>query len=144
MAFTNPSVEDFKTYFARDFPFGTDIDNNVLDADITKAQSMTDIEIPDALFADQTAFDIGFNLLSAHYLVINLRSSSQGLSGQFSWLQNSRSVAGVSEGIAIPEMMTQNPMYAMYTKTNYGAQYLMMVYTNLIGHVSTVEGCTRP
>lgn len=143
MSYVDPTIVDFKAYFIRDFPYGIDVEENVLDADITKGVSMAALEINQGLFISQEEYTQGFLLLAAHYLVSNLRTSSQGMSGQFSWLHSSHSVGSVSESISIPDSITSNPMYAFLTKTNYGAQYLMMVYPRLIGNVFTVEGGTQ-
>lgn len=144
MSYIDPTIADFKTYFVRDFPFGNDIETDVLDSDITKAMNQTAIQINQSLFCSQEEYDIGFLLLSAHNLVMNIRASSQGLSGQFAWLQNSRSVGSVSESLAVPENITQNPLYSFFTKTNYGAQYLMLIFPTLMGQVFTVQGGTTP
>lgn len=143
MSYINPDLTDFKAYFIRDFPFGINIEENVLDADITKAMNQAEVEINQGLFSSQNEYNIGFELLSAHHLVMNLRSSSQGLSGQFSWLQGSRSVGSVSESISIPDSILINPLYAYLSKTNYGAQYLMMVYSYLVGAVYMTPGGTQ-
>lgn len=143
MSYVNPTVSDFKNYFTRDFPFGVDPAENVLDSDISKAIDQAEVNINGELFATQSAYSIGFNLLAAHFLVTNLRASSQGLSGQYSWLQNSRSVGSVSEGISIPERVMQNPYLAGISKTNYGAEYLMMIYPKLTGQIFSVKGGTR-
>lgn len=143
MSYINPTVSEFKAYFTRDFPFGSDPTENVLDSDISKAMDQASININGELFSSQTAYSIGFNLLSAHFLVSNLRASSQGLSGQYSWLQNSRSVGSVSEGLSIPDRIMQNPYLAAISKTNYGAEYLMLIFPKLTGQIFSVKGGTR-
>ena len=35
--FNNPAVSDFKAQFFRDFPYGTDVNNTILDQDIANA-----------------------------------------------------------------------------------------------------------
>lgn len=144
MAFQNPAVADFKTYFNRDFPYGTDIDTSVTDADIAKSFQLTNVNFNPALFADQGSYNVGYLLLSAHYLVMNLRASSQGINGQFNFLQSNKSVGSVSEGFAIPDRIMQNPDWAMLTKTNYGAQFLQLVIPQLAGQVWIAYGSTRP
>ena len=141
--FAFPVVADFKAYFVRDFPYGTDVNANVLDQDIANAQTEAQVSINQALFPDQNTFNLGFNLFTAHTLVVNLRASSQGISGQFAWLQSGHSVGNVSEAFAIPERVQASPMYAYLTKTNYGAKYLNLIFPNLIGVVSTAHGRTN-
>lgn len=144
MSFVEPTVEDFKTRFARDFPFGIDQETTVLDSDIERAYILVRCNINQGLFCDQECFSQAFLLLAAHYLVTNLRSSSQGLSGNYEWLTSSKSVGSVSVSSSIPDSILRNPYYSMISKTNYGAEYLMMIYPLLSGQIFTVPGATRP
>lgn len=144
MAFTQPTVAAFKAYFDRDFPFGNDIDLHVRDSDISKAQAQALFQFPESFWESQAEYDIGFNLLTAHHLVMNLRSSSQGINGQFSWLETSKSVSGVSTSQQIPAEIAEDPKYAYLTKTNYGTQYLLMILDQMVGNMFVVEGATRP
>ena len=144
MAYTNPTITDFKSYFVRDFPYGTDPNTSILDQDIANAFQETQVNMNQGLWSSQATYNLGYLLLSAHYLVINIRSSSQGISGQFGWLQNSKAVGSVSEGLSIPQRILDNPMFSMLSKTNYGARYLMMVLPQLAGQMFSVEGTTQP
>lgn len=144
MAYTNPTVADFKAYFYRDFPYGTDPETSVIDDDIVKAFGQTNVNFNQALFADQGTYNIGYLLLSAHYLVYDLRMSSQGISGQFSWIESSKSVGSVSESFQIPERIMANPEFAMLSKTNYGAKFLLLILPQLTANVFIVAGRTRP
>lgn len=144
MAFTNPSVSDFKLYFTRDFPYGTDPETNVLDTDISKALTLAGINFNQNLWATQETYNIGFLLLSAHYLVMDLRASSQGINGQFAFLEQSKSVGSVSQSFAIPQRVLDNPDWAMLMKTNYGAQFLQLIIPQLAGQIYSVVGSTRP
>lgn len=142
--FSNPSVADFKSYFDRDFPFGEDIETEIRDQDISKAFTMTNVNFSQCLWADQGSYTVGYLLLSAHYLVMNIRASSQGINGQFNFLQNSKAVGSVSEGFAIPQRVLDNPDWAVLMKTNYGAQYLQLILPQLAGQMFAVAGSTRP
>lgn len=142
--FTAPTVAQFKVQFNRDFPYGTDPATSILDTDITNAFNLVDISINQGLWSDQTSFQIAYGYLAAHFLVLNIRASSQGLSGQYNWAQNSKSVQGVSEGFAIPQRIIDNPDFMAYTKTNYGAMYLNLVWPLLSGQMFTVYGRTKP
>lgn len=144
MAYSNPSVADFKAFFSRDFPYGTDPNTSILDSDITKAFTFTNVNMNQGLFGDQGSYSIGYNLLSAHYLVMNLRSSSQGINGQFAFLEQSKSVGSVSQSFAIPQRVLDNPDWAVLMKTNYGAQFLQLVLPQLGGQVFISYGSTRP
>ena len=145
MAYSNPSIADFKLFFARDFPYGTDPNTSVTDADIAKAFTITNSNgVNQCFFGDQASYTTGYLYLSAHFMVLNLQSSSQGINGQFNWLEQSKSVGSVSQAFAIPQRILDNPEFAFYTKTNYGAMYLQMVLPQLSGNIYTVEGSTRP
>lgn len=144
MAYTAPTVADFQAQYARDFPYGTDPAVAVIDSDITNAFNLTDITINQALWDSQMAYTIGYLYLSAHFMVLNLRESSQGLNGQWNWAQNSKAVGAVSEGFTIPQRIIDNPDFMAYTKTNYGAMYLNLLWPQLAGQMFTVCGTTLP
>ncbi len=134
---------NFKAYFTRDFPYGTD-SSTVMDADINKAINLVLFTINSRLFGTQQNYTTGYLLLAAHYLVMNLRASSQGISGQYSWLQSSKGVGSVSEGLSIPQRILDNPSFAMLTKTSYGAQYLELVLPLLSGQMFTTFAEAHP
>jgi hypothetical protein len=144
MAYENPSVADFKSFFNRDFPYGTDQETQVLDSDITKAFAMTNVNMNQALFGYQSSYNIGYLLMSAHYLVMNLRASSQGINGQFSFLESSKGVGSVSQAFAIPQRVLDNPDWSILCKTNYGAQFIQLVLPQLAGNMFIARGSTRP
>lgn len=144
MSFTNPSVADFKSFFSRDFPYGTDPNTSVLDSDISKAFLLTNVNFNQDLWSDQGSYNVGYFYLSAHYLVMNLRASSQGINGQFNFLQNNKAVGSVSEGFAIPQRVLDNPEWAFFFKTNYGAEFMALVLPQLAGQMYCVAGSTRP
>lgn len=138
--YTNPSVADFQAYFFRDFPYGTDIDTSVTDNDINIAFGVANININASLFSNQGSYNVGYYLLSAHYLVMNLRQSSQGINGQFAFLEQSKGVGGINSSFVIPQRVLDNPNWSMLAKTNYGAQYLQILLSQLSGQMYTVPG----
>lgn len=145
MGYIQPSISDFKSYFFRDFPYTPDGDlTGVTDADITNAMQLAAVNFNQALFGDQQSYQVAFLLLSAHFLVMNLRASSQGIAGQYEWLQNSKSAGSVSEGLSIPDRIMENPEFAMLSKTTYGAQYLFMILPQLTGQMFIAYGRTQP
>jgi hypothetical protein len=144
MAWVKPSIDDFKTYFYRDFPYGTDLNTSVLDQDITKAFVLVDLNLPNQFWATQGAYDVAYNSLAAHYLTLNLRASSQGINGQFNWLEQSKGVGAVNSAFAIPQRILDNPLFAILTKTNYGLAYLQMLLPYLAGASFIAPGSTRP
>lgn len=141
--FVNPSVSDFKSYFVRDFPYGATLDT-ITDTDITNAMQEAGILFNPGLWENQQTYTIGYLLLSAHFLVTNIRGSSQGLSGQFSWIQSSKAVGSVSESYSIPDRILANPEFAMLSKTTYGARYLFLILPLLSGQIFAIAGATHP
>lgn len=144
MAYSNPTIDDFKNYFTRDFPYGIDPNTSVLDADIGKAFGQVNFALNPALFTSQENYTLGYLWLAAHWLVTDLRASSQGISGQYNWLESSKSVGSVSEGFSIPDRIMQNPLFAMYSKSNYGSKYLQLLLPALTGQVFIAPGRTKP
>lgn len=144
MAYQNPSVQDFKDYWYRAFKFDADPNIGVTDLDITNAFLMTNTMINQALFCTQEAYTLGYLNLAAHNLTMNIRASSQGLNGQYAFIEQSKSVGSVSQSFAIPDRILANPYWAGFMKTNFGAAYLMMILPQLTGQVYVVAGSTRP
>lgn len=144
MAYTNPTVSDFKTYFARDFPYNTDVTLGITDTDIQKAIDACALVIPQELFDSQDFYTMCFLYLTAHTLVESISTSSQGLSGKYEWAVASKGAGNVSVGFSVPENLVSNPQYSMLTKTTYGARYFELVYPYIVGPTFAVEGFTHP
>lgn len=144
MAYVTPTIADFKTQFTRDFPYGTDPSVSVLDTDILNAFNLVDITINQCLWPDQTSYKIAYGYLAAHFLVLNLRASSQGVNGQWDWLNASKGVGGVSQSFQIPQRVQDNPDFAQYYKTHYGAMYMNLAWSLLSGQMFSVCGRTKP
>ncbi len=144
MAYTDPTVANFKSQFQRDFPYGTDPSIAVLDSDITLAFSITSNQINQGLWGTQNEYQYAYLYLAAHYLVMNLRNSSQGLSGAFAWLTSSKGAGGISQGLSIPQRVLDNPNFAQYYTTNYGAMYLNLLWPNLTGQMFVAAGRPHP
>ena len=141
MSYEVPTVEDFKLQFDRDFPFGV-AEDTVKDSDISKAQMNASFGMNEGLFGVESEYQFLYNILTAHYLVMNLKSSSQGLSGTFSWLEGSKSVGSVSQSFSIPQTVSENPLFATLGKTGYGVQYLTILLPLTYGGMTSVEGAT--
>lgn len=145
MSYTNPNVQDFKDYFYRDFPYGTDLNNNVVDADIAKAMFQASITINQSLFpVGQEQYNIGYYNLSANIMCQNFAQSSQGIGSQNDWMVNAKAVGNVSSSYTIPQEILDNPLYSFYTQNRYGLAYLMMVWPYLKGVSFVVRGRTLP
>lgn len=138
--YTNPTVADFQAYFNRDFPYGNADLTTVQDADINKALDQQQNIINQSLFWNQNVYTQGALLLAAHFLVLNLRASSQGIAGKFEWLQNAKSSGSISVGISIPDRLLENPEFAVLVSTTYGTQFLYIVLPLLTGQMYSVFG----
>lgn len=140
---TPPSVAEFKAQFVRDFPYGSDT-SAVMDADISSAITLAGFNVNEGLFSTEAEFKFAYNYLAAHYLVTSIKASSQGLGGSFNWLESSKSVGSVSQAFAIPEKILSNPLYAMFSKTPYGAMYISLILPLTYGNAVAVSGATQP
>lgn len=128
----------------RDFPYGTDPSIAVLDQDITNAFNIVDYNINSGFWPDQNSYNVAYLYLAAHFLCINLRNSSQGISGAWSWLSSSKGAGGISQGISIPQRVLDNPNLAQYASTNYGAMYLHLLWPHLTAQTFAVAGRPHP
>jgi hypothetical protein len=145
MGYTNPTVEEFKTYYYRAFPFNADPTIGVTDQDISQAFQQTNNFINQGYFADQSGYTLGYYDLSAHFLVSNIQLFGAGiLSAANVGIETSKSVGSVSQGFQIPEIYLKNPMYAGLAGTRYGLRYFQAIYPYMIGRMTTVRGRTRP
>lgn len=142
MAYTDPTLQQFQAYFNRDFPYGNADLTTVQDADINKALSQQQNTINPTLFANQNLYTQGALLLAAHFLVLNLRASSQGIAGKFDWATDSKSVGAVAASFGVPEEVLNNPQFQMICSTTYGVQFFAMIYPLLSGQMFAVAGGT--
>lgn len=141
--YLNPSIDDFKNYFVRDFPYGTDPSLSILDADIGKSYGQVNFAINPALFTNQENYTLGYLWLAAHWLVTDIRASSQGIAGRYNWLEVSKAVGSVSSGFSIPQRILDNPSFAMLSQTQYGAKYLQLILPQLAGQIFIAPGYTK-
>ena len=140
----DPTIAEFKEFFLRDFPYGDDINDHVLDSDIVKSNKEAKFNIRKTFFSEQEEYTRAFLYLSAHHLVLSLRNSIQGLNSSFNSVVSSKSVGGVSESYEIPVWLLKTPVYMQLSKTGYGSQYLFMMMPYLIAPIFSVEGATSP
>jgi len=149
MAFTPPTIDDFKTQFFRDFAYAVPVggsggDNTdlskVTDLDITNALAMAGVNINPAIFPTQAIYTMGYNMLSAHFLCQSLQAAAQGLGGSAQWLTVGKTVGDISESFNIPEKILRSPFLALLSKTSYGCTYLSMISPLLVGNVIGIQG----
>lgn len=143
MKYANPTIQEFKDYWFRDFPYSTSIEEGVTDADIAKAFSQTNVNINENLFVNQTEYTTAYMLLAAHYLVIDLRLAAQGLNSSYQWIVASKSVGSVSESYSIPSKFQNNPYLTMLTQTGYGGKYVeLFLLPRMVGNILSIPGRT--
>jgi len=149
--YDKPTVADFKLFFSRDFPYAPDVTPpaqqdpslGVTDADITRAMFEGEVSTNLDVAPDQQTYTMWYLYAAAHFLVMDLRASAQGLEGQYQWTTQSKSVGSVSESFAIPQSIIDNPLLNMWTKTNYGAKLMMMMMPYFIAPIFPVCGRTH-
>jgi len=144
------TVQDFKDYFTRDFPYlpagvQTNPDPNLVsDNDIEKAFAEAQMMFNQGLFGTDAQVEIGYLYLTAHYLTLDLRAGLSGISGGAQYPVASKSVGSVSESYSIPQEYLDDPYLATYTQTTYGLKYLSFVLPAIRGNVQAVWGGTNP
>lgn len=142
------STTSFKTYFDRDFIFGTGM-NTVRDADITRAINLTlGMHNPGLWDNTSQATDI-FYLLSAHYLVKIIDSCGglihgNGIKSTASGAILSKSAGPLSVSFSFPDKLSNDPILSDFLLTGYGKTFLSLVMPRLIGNVQTVTSDTNP
>ena len=119
-----------------------DIYNYVLDADITKAFSEAQVNFNQSLFSSDAQIQLAYLYLTAHFLVVDIRHSSQGVNSKGDFITSSQSVGNVSESLSIPDKIANNPIFQLYTTTGYGMKYLNLVLPRITGRVGVVRGTT--
>ena len=149
MAYTAPTVTDFKAWFAADFPYGitdpaTPTYRKISDAEVQAQLDCAGRWIPQDLLPTQGLYTDAYLYLAAHYLALRAQEAAGGAFGQFSWLQQSKSVGDVSESFAIPDFIKRNPLWSSLCTTRYGARYTMLVAPYCIGNIALQEGYTTP
>ena len=144
------TVSEFKEWFYRDFPYSSDESgesgelDGVTDQDILKAFAEASMNFNPSLFPTIQDQKLGFLYLAAHYLVIDIQNSSQGLNGRYEGIMSNKSVGSVSVGYTIPDWVMGSPIYSLLSQSKYGMKYLSLIIPQLIGNIGVVKGATHP
>lgn len=155
------NTDEFKTFFHRDFPYppepvmdgedDTESETEVVDPlsyvqnnDIQRAIDEANLEFNQDIFPNDNLKKNAFLYLTAHTLVMNLRASAQGISGNYDWLSTSKGVGSVSTSYSIPDEVSRDPLYAIYAKTSYGIKYFQKIYSLRGVTIFTASGATLP
>jgi hypothetical protein len=144
MAFVNPQVADFKGFFVRDFVYSTDINLGITDTDIAVSFTKVNPFINPEFFGDQTSYSTAYLLLAAHFMVLSIRRSSQGLNSQAGFILSGKGVGPVNSTFAIPQRILDNPELANLCKTGYGEEYIMGILPQLTGALFAAPRMTLP
>lgn len=146
------TVDDFKTWFSRDFlyltPVGSDIprpgcsNDYVRDTDITKAFTEAQQVFNPGLFATDEQLRVAYYYLVAFYLVNDLQTAAQGTGSTPYFMVNSRTVGGVSESYTIPDWLAKDPILSAFAMNRYGQKYISIIKPLLIGNVQIAYGWT--
>lgn len=117
----------------------------VLDSDIEKAYFQA------RQFFNPNLFDNENDLLSyicyliAHYLVIDIQMSQEGVNSTGYYIPNHTTVGDVSESYSNPTN-SQGDSFILYqlNQTRYGQKYLSLISPLLVGHYNAIRGTTTP
>jgi hypothetical protein len=151
VAYTVPTVADFKAQFPRDFPYAvtasggdnTDL-SRVTDTDIAGAITDAGFNVNEGLFATQAGYTRAYLFLAAHCLVQVLLAAGEGVKSSFNWLVTSKSAGDLSESFAIPRDILEDPYLGSISKTRYGSRYLEIISPLLVGNFQTFFRQTPP
>lgn len=152
MAYTTPTIDEFKIQFARDFAFNIPAnmtgDDSSLDkvrgVDITNAQLQAAIVVNPGLIESQALFSFWMNVVTAHFLATNIQASSQGLGSAASWLTASKAVGEIREAYLVPKKVRESVLLSGLMQTQYGKQFVVAMSARLIGNIQIVPGTTLP
>lgn len=122
---------------------GEDINDYVQDEDIERAIGEMKVMLPEGLFDEET-LRLAQLYLTAHCLANDMRTASAGLSAQFPFPLQSRSVGSVSESYGIPSKLLDDPKYSFYITSQFGLKYLAMLLPRLVGNIGIAYGATTP
>jgi hypothetical protein len=143
LAFSN-TIAEFKTKFDRgQFTYSEELPD-ARDKDITDAYNEAVLTINGDLYPSDNSYTIGKTALlylTAHFLCKNINGTDS--EGQSDFMQSSRSVGSISEALVIPAWM-QEGIFALFSTTSYGIQFLTISKPYLDGAVYTIEGGTNP
>lgn len=139
------TTDEFKTYFARMFPFAPDSDPNnqeyITDTDIEMAFAQAKVNFPVKLFDEENG-KIAFLFLVAHYLCMDMQMAQAGINSTAQYVVTSKSVGDVSASYGVPTKLLNNPLYNYLTTTQFGMKYISLLYPRTIGAVNVVLGST--
>lgn len=120
------------------------VNNYVLDSDITRAFQEAQINLNQALFGDDPTIKLAYLYMTAHYLVMDLRAAKAGVSGRGEQIVSGRTVGSVSENYNIPTALSDSTIRQFFAKTYYGQKFYSMAEANMVGNIGIVWGGATP
>ena len=121
-----------------------DIDNYILDVDISNVIDQSNVIIPSDIDIPDDVYQLLQYYLAAHLLVDVIRTSNAGLTSQITSITTGKSVGSVSQQYGIPTSLLNNDLLSFYITSQYGLKYLALILPYLRGNVSCVKGATTP
>lgn len=117
----------------------------VLDSDIEKAYFQARQFFNPALFDNENDLLSYICYLIAHYLVIDIQMSQEGVNSTGYYIPNHTTVGDVSESYSNPTN-SQGDSFILYqlNQTRYGQKYLSLISPLLVGHFNSIRGTTTP
>lgn len=117
----------------------------VLDSDIEKAYFQARQFFNPALFDNENELLSYICYLIAHYLVIDIQMSQEGVNSTGYYIPNHTTVGDVSESYSNPTN-SQGDSFILYqlNQTRYGQKYLSLISPLLVGHFNSIRGTTTP
>ena len=145
------SVDEFKTRFDRDWPYGQGMDS-VRDTDITRAMNDACMLFNSSVWTNTTELKAAFLLVAAHCLWVNLQMSGglaakggqKGLRAQPGGPIQSKSVGSASVNYSLPPKLVNDPVLSGLMRSSYGAQYCQVFVPRKAGQMFTVPGFQEP
>ena len=117
----------------------------VLDSDIEKAIFQAKQFFNSNLFSTDEELLSYFVYLVAHYLVIDIQMSQEGINSTGYYIPNHVTVGDVSESYSNPtNSQGDSSIVYQLNQTRYGQKYLALISPLMVGRFSCVGGSTTP
>lgn len=121
-----------------------DVDNYVGDEDITRAFGEAEVSLNQEIFGDDATIRLAYLYLTAHYMVMDIRTARAGVNSTGEGFQTGRSVGSVSVSSQLPQDFINDPVLGYFYKSGYGQKYLSFLIPRLRGNIGVVAGWTQP
>lgn len=143
------AIQDNIATLPTDTEYWSEVDTEtniyVLDSDIEKAYFQAKQFFNPALFDNENDLLSYICYLIAHYLVIDIQMSQEGVNSTGYYIPNHTTVGDVSESYSNPTN-SQGDSFILYqlNQTRYGQKYLSLISPLLVGHFNSIRGTTTP